>query len=83
MLMKEHDKKKYRNKGTRKTTIKTIYGEVTDQRAVYEVTVEDGIRHFIYLLDENLWNIGLILSNLAELLVKGITELFYRECAKK
>ena len=85
MLMEERDKKKYRNKGTRKTTIKTIYGEVTYQRAVYEVTGEDGLRHFVYLLDENLdlGNVGLISSNLAELLVKGITELSYRECAKK
>ena len=85
MLMEERDKKKYRNKGTRKTTIKTIYGEVTYQRAVYEVSGEDGLRHFVYLLDENLdlGNVGLISSNLSELLVKGITELSYRECAKK
>ena len=85
MLMEERDKKKYRNKGTRKTTIKTIYGEVTYQRAVYEVTGEDGLRHFVYLLDENLdlGNVGLISTNLTELLVKGITELSYRECAKK
>ena len=85
MLMENRDKKKYRNKGTRQTTVKTVYGEVTYQRTVYEVIEEDGTRHFVYLLDETLelTNVGLISTNMAELLVKGITELSYRECAAK
>ena len=84
-LMKERDKHRYRHKGLRQTTIKTVYGEVTYQRAVYEVQEEDGFRHYVYLLDETLEldNIGLISTNMAELLVKGITELSYRECAAK
>lgn len=85
MLMEERDKKRYRHKGLRQTTIKTVYGEVTYQRAVYEVLEEDGLRHYVYLLDETLEldNVGLISTNMAELLVKGITELSYRECAAK
>ena len=85
LLMESRDKKKYRNKGLRQTTVKTVYGEVTYQRAVYEVIEEDGTRHFVYLLDEtlDLANVGLISTNMAELLVKGITELSYRECAAK
>ena len=85
MLMESRDKKKYRNKGMRQTTVKTVYGEVTYQRTVYEVTEEDGTRHFVYLLDETLelTNVGLISTNMAQLLVKGITELSYRECAAK
>lgn len=73
--MESRDKKKYRNKGLRQTTAKTVYGEVTYQRAVYEVIEEDGTRHFVYLLDEtlDLANVGLISTNMAELLVKGIT----------
>ena len=84
-LMEERDKDRYRHKGLRRTTIKTVYGEVTYQRAVYEVTEEDGLRHYVYLLDETLEldNIGLISTNMAEILVKGITELSYRECAAK
>lgn len=39
--MEGRDKKKYRNKGARQTTVKTVYGEVTYQRTVYEVTEED------------------------------------------
>ena len=83
MLMEDRDKKKYRNKGARQTTVKTVYGEVTYQRIVYEVTGEDGTRRFVYLLDEtlDLDHVGLISTNLSELLVKGITELSYRECA--
>lgn len=83
--VEERDKNRYRHKGLRRTTIKTVYGEVAYQRAVYEVLEEDGLRHYVYLLDETLEldNIGLISTNMAELLVKGITELSYRECATK
>lgn len=75
MLMEDRDKKKYRNKGARQTTVKTVYGEVTYQRMVYEVIEEDGTKRFVYLLDETLEldHVGLILTNMAELLVKGIT----------
>ena len=85
MLMEDRDKKKYRNKGTRQTTVKTVYGEVTYRRTVYEVTEEDETRRFVYLLDETLEldHVGLISTNMAELLVKGITELSYRECARQ
>lgn len=85
MLMEGRDKSRYRHKGTRKTTLKTVYGEVSYRRAVYETAGEDGIRHYVYLLDETLEldQVGLISTNMAELLVKGITELSYRECASK
>lgn len=85
ILMKQRDKSYYRHKGLRQTTIKTIYGEVTYQRAVYEVHNEDGTKRFVYLLDETLAldNVGLISTNMAELLVSSITEMSYRECAAK
>ena len=83
MLMKERDKSRYRHKGLRQTTVKTVYGEVTYSRVIYEVIEDDGTKHFVYLLDETLEleNIGLISTNMAELLVKGITEQSYRACA--
>lgn len=85
MLMEGRDKKKYRNKGARQTTVKTVYGEVTYQRMVYQAAEEDGTRRYVYLLDEtlDLDHVGLISTNVAELLVKGITELSYRECASQ
>lgn len=85
MLMNQRDKKKYRNKGLRQTTVKTIFGEVTYRRTVYEYTSENGEKYYVYLLDENmeLDPVGLISTNMAELMVHGITEMSYRECAAK
>lgn len=84
-LMEQRDKTKYRNKGLRRTAIKTVFGEVEYRRTVYEVTDRENGKHFVYLLDENLElnPIGLISTNMAELMVQGITELSYRECAAK
>lgn len=82
MLMENKYKKKYRNKGARQTTVKTVYGEVTYQRTVYKVIEEDGTKRFVYLLDETLgWIMWGISTNMSQLLVKGITELSYRKCA--
>jgi len=85
MLMEQRDKKKYRNKGLRRTTVKTIFGEVTYHRTVYEYISENGEKYYVYLLDENmdLESVGLISTNMAELMVHGITEMSYRECAAK
>jgi hypothetical protein len=85
LLMKQRDRSKYRHKGTRKTTVKTVYGEVEYRRAVYETSEEDGTRRYVYLLDETLEldNIGLISTNMAELLVKSVTEMSYRETAAR
>ena len=84
-LMETRDKAAYRNKGLRTTTIKTVYGEVTYERRVYEVTREDGLKEFVYLLDEQLHipGVGLISQNMADQLVAGITEMSYRACAAK
>lgn len=84
-LRDNRDKKVYRNKGLRETTIKTVYGEVCYKRTIYQTTDEAGSKIFIYLLDETLEleKVGLISTNLAEKLVHGITEMSYRECASK
>lgn len=84
-LMKGRDKAKYRNKGLKRTTIKTVYGEVVYQRRTYETTREDGLKEYVFLLDETLRiaDVGLISQNLAEQIVSGITELSYRNCAKE
>ena len=84
-LMENRDKKAYRHKGKRTATVKTIYGEVEYERRVYEVTREDGIKEFVYLLDEQLEisGVGLISMNMAEQMVSNITEMSYRETAEK
>ena len=84
-LMLNRDKNTYRNKGLRETTIKTVFGEVNYSRRVYETTRDDGLKEFVYLLDEQLHipGVGLISQNLADQLVAGITEMSYRETAAK
>lgn len=52
-IMKARDKKKYRHKGLRKNTVKTVMGEVEYKRAIYEIE-ENGIKKTVYLLDEQL-----------------------------
>lgn len=83
-LAKERDKKIYRNKGGRSTTIKTVYGEVCYTRNVYETKTEEGKKAFIYLLDQSLAmdKIGLISTNLAEKIAEIVTESPYRVSAE-
>lgn len=70
-IMKDRDKKKYRHKGLRKNTIKTIMGEVEYQRTMYEME-ENGIHKTVYLLDEKLHiNVnGKVSENLIEKVVE-------------
>lgn len=79
----DRDRSQYRDKGKRTTTIKTVYGDVTYERYVYQTMDEEGHRAFVYLLDEavNMDKIGLISTNLAEKIVSCVTENPYRVTA--
>ena len=46
-LAEGRDKKNYRDKGIRTTTIKTVYGEVSYGRHVYQTKLEDGKKAYI------------------------------------
>lgn len=50
-LMNNRDKKKYRHKGLRETSVNTVMGEVKYKRVMYEVYGE-GSTKIVYLLDE-------------------------------
>lgn len=82
-LARERNKKVYRNKGKRATSIKTIYGEVEYSRRVYRTETEDGRTAHIYLLDQEMQmeKIGLISTNLAEKIAMTVTEAPYRVSA--
>ena len=84
MLSKERDTSKYRNKGKRKTSIKTVYGEVEYERRVYQTRLADGTKAQVYLLDRHMGmeKIGLISTNLAEKITNSVTELPYRASAE-
>ena len=83
-LSEHRDKKAYRNKGLRKTVVKTVFGEVEYQRHIYQTIREDGSIAYVYLLDEELTicGVGKISQNMAQQLVNGITDMSYRNCAK-
>lgn len=70
-LMKSRDKSKYRHKGVRKNTIKTIMGEVEYNRVMYEIQ-EEGISKTVYLLDEQMHvnTEGKVSENLVEKIVE-------------
>ncbi len=82
-LAKERDKAKYRHKGSRKTTVKTLMGEVVFSRAVYKSIGESSKEKYIYLLDQLLGfdAIGLISTNLAERIVENASIASYRNAA--
>ena len=82
-LHADRDRRRYRDKGTRSTTIKTIYGDVTYGRHVYQAMDEEGHKAYVYLLDEavHMDKIGLISTNLAEKIASGATENPYRATA--
>ena len=64
-LSEERDRSRYRDKGKRSTTIKTVYGEVTYARRVYQTKLENGRNAHVYLLDEamHMEKIGLLSTN--------------------
>ncbi len=84
-LMKERDKKKYRNKGFKKTTIKTIMGEIEYNRRIYEYETEEGKKGYKFLLDEylNMDTVGHISTNLVEKIIDLAVDESYRKTADK
>jgi hypothetical protein len=82
-LLEKRDKKKYRSKGLRPTTIKTVYGEVSYSRNVYQIKLEDGKNAYVYLLDKTMQmdKIGTISTNLAEKIAMTVAESPYRVSA--
>ena len=79
-LASSRDSRQYRDKGKRRTCIKTVYGSVEYQRKVYKTLTEDGKTAYVYLLDKAMQmdKIGLISTNLAEKLAMTVTESPYR-----
>ena len=75
-LAQGRNRQNYRDKGKRTTTIKTVYGEVSYSRRVYETKSEEGQKAYVYLLDEamQMEKIGLISTNLAEKIALSVTE---------
>jgi len=84
-LKNERDKKQYRHKGKRWTSLKTLMGEVPYGRTVYETKLENGETACVYLLDEalRLDTFGKVTSNLAARIAECVSVCSYREAAEK
>jgi hypothetical protein len=84
MLMESRDPKVYRNNGFRQTTIKTMLGEVTYSRRVYEQRNPEGTKATVYLLDAAMEvnGCGLMSGNLANEIGKAACEGSYRATAR-
>ena len=88
-LMAERDAERYRNKGPRKTCIKTLMGEVEYARRVYQdtesVDSESGKAKFVYLLDEELAvdKIGNMSAGICQQIASSICESSFRATARQ
>lgn len=84
-LAETRDKKRYRDKGRRRTVLKTMLGEVEFRRRVYVAEDDAGMKEHIYLLDEALGigTPGQISPMLSEMVATAVCESTYRETARQ
>jgi len=83
-LMESRDKTVYRHIGRKTTVLKTVLGEVTYTRAQYEYIATDGIKSYIFLLDEAMGvdDSGQFSALLKEMIVQACCSSPYREAAR-
>lgn len=83
-LRESRNKKEFRCKGTRQTTIKTIMGEVEYNRNVYQTKDEAGRKAWVYLLDQELQmdKIGFFSTNLVEKIANVVTDNSFHTTAE-
>lgn len=83
-LAKKRDRKIYRDKGKRKTSIKTLMGEVEFSRRVYKYENETGVKEYVYLLDQalDLNKVGLFSGNLVQLVTESTSNKSFRKAAE-
>ena len=83
-LAESREHEVYRHKGKRKRVIKTVMGEVEYERAVYENRSGNGVKRFVYLLDEAMGvsGTGFMSGLLSEHIAQAICESSYRSVAR-
>lgn len=83
-LAASRDHAAYRHKGKRKTVIKTVLGEVEYERAAYETRSAEGIKSYVYLLDEAMGKSGsgYMSGVLSEQIIQASCESSYRSAAR-
>jgi len=84
-LHASHDRKIYRNKGTRKTVLQTLMSEAEYKRHVYSFVDKDGKRGTVYLLDKAIGKAeaGFFSEVLLERISSSVCEMPYRKAAEE
>lgn len=84
-LMKERDKSKYRHKGYKEDHIRCVYGDVPYERVVYETYNEEGMKEYVYLLDDALRmdTVGKMSLNLVEGIISATAKMSFRDAAEE
>ena len=84
-LREARDKSIYHNKQRRKTTLKTIMGEVEYWRTQYEYHPEEGLTEYVYLLDEELGLVckGQLSGSLSAVIAQAACESSYRSVSRQ
>lgn len=84
ILEQNRDKEEYRHKGKRRTTIKTLMGEVEFERVVYETKNDIGEKAYVYLLDKaiGLETFGKVSTNLVLKIVDHVSISSFRNAAE-
>lgn len=83
-LLNERDTKIYRNKGRKKTCLRTIMGNVEYSRRIYEFDLDNGKKATKFLLDEYLGmdTIGNVSINLVETILTNVSEMSFRKTSE-
>jgi len=83
-LMLARDRRVYRHKGPRATSIKTVMGTVPYKRGVYIRKNEDGTKDSVYLLDEamGIEGVGQMSGLLSEMVAQAACEGPYRSASR-
>lgn len=81
-LMLNRDKKRYSSKQMRKTTVKTVYGEVEYKRRMY---YDEETGNYTYLLEDRMQmeKVGTVSVNLAKMIAEAVIDMPYRKAADK
>ena len=84
-ISETRDKKRYRNKGKRKSCVKTWLGEIEYERNVYVDRADPKHERFVYLLDEEkeISRIGCVATDICEMAAQSVVEGTYRGAAKE
>ena len=84
-ILESRDRERYRNKGLRKTCVKTRLGEVEYSRHVYEEQGTDSGERCVYLLDEALGKqtIGTVSMTVCQMAAEAATESTYRASSRQ